>query len=179
MPDRIWRSPIRLRSRSCSVLSSGRDAQESAPLAAPGFFRKASAEGTREPSRPRLPRFLLGHVMPGRVRFPLREALTLVNILFTKGGVIRSFTDSETERFFVTGKPRRLPRDILKRAAMRLKQLDAAVKLEDLRLPPSNQLEALKGDLAGRHSIRINKQWRLCFRFVTGDAFDVEIVDYH
>jgi proteic killer suppression protein len=51
--------------------------------------------------------------------------------------------------------------------------------LEDLRLPPSNQLEALKGDRAGQYSIRVNRQWRVCFRFVDGDAFDVEIADYH
>lgn len=62
---------------------------------------------------------------------------------------------------------------------MRLLQLDAATKLDDLRQPPSNRLEALKADRIGRYSIRINDQWRLCFRFANGDAFDVEIVDYH
>ena len=94
-------------------------------------------------------------------------------------GLIRSFVDVETERFFATGKSRRLPTDILRRAAMRLRQLDAATQLEDLRLPPSNELEALKGDRKGQHSIRINRQWRVCFRFADGDAFDVEITDYH
>jgi proteic killer suppression protein len=93
--------------------------------------------------------------------------------------VIQSFADAETERFFNSGKSRRLPRDILQRAAMRLRQLDAAVTLEDLRLPPSNRLEALRGERAGQHSIRINDQWRICFRFEAGDAFDVEITDYH
>ena len=93
--------------------------------------------------------------------------------------VIRSFSDSETERFFVTGQSRRLPRDILRRAAMRLRQLDAATRIEDLRLPPSNRLEELKGNRAGQHSIRINDQWRVCFRFGNGDAFEVEIIDYH
>jgi proteic killer suppression protein len=77
------------------------------------------------------------------------------------------------------GKTRRLPRDILRRAIMRLRQLDAATKIDDLRLPPSNRLEALKGDRTGRHAIRINDQWRLVFRFEDGDAFEVEIVDYH
>ena len=62
---------------------------------------------------------------------------------------------------------------------MRLLQLDAATGLDDLRTPPSNRLEVLKGSRAGRHSIRINDQWRLCFRFEDGDAFEVEIVDYH
>jgi proteic killer suppression protein len=93
--------------------------------------------------------------------------------------MIRSFADAATERFFATGKPRRLPRDIQRRAVMRLRQLDAATKIDDLRLPPSNRLEALKGDRAGRHAIRINDQWRLVFRFEDGDAFEVEIVDYH
>jgi toxin HigB-1 len=93
--------------------------------------------------------------------------------------MIRSFASSETEQFFATGYVRRLPRDILRRAIMRLRQLDAATRIEDLRLPPSNRLEALKGDRAGQHSIRINDQWRVCFRFADGDAFDVEIVDYH
>lgn len=93
--------------------------------------------------------------------------------------VIRSFADTETERFFATGKSRRFPPDVLKRAAMRLLQLDAATKLDDLRLPPSNRLEALKGDRKGLYSIRVNEQWRVCFRFEGGNAFDVEIVDYH
>lgn len=62
---------------------------------------------------------------------------------------------------------------------MRLLQLDVATKLDDLRLPPSNRLEALKGDRKGFHSIRVNEQWRVCFRFEGGNALDVEIVDYH
>jgi toxin HigB-1 len=93
--------------------------------------------------------------------------------------MIRSFADNETERFFKTGKSRRLAPDILKRATMRLRQLDAATTVDDLRLPPSNHLERLKGDRAGQHSIRITDQWRVCFRFSGSDAFDVEITDYH
>lgn len=93
--------------------------------------------------------------------------------------MIRSFADAETERFFTTGKSRRFPRDILRRATMRLLQLNAARNIEDLRLPPSNRLEILKGDRAGQRSIRINDKWRVCFRFAYGDAFDVEITDYH
>jgi len=93
--------------------------------------------------------------------------------------VLRSFLDSETEKLFATGKARRLPSDILRRAMMRLQQLDSALALDDLRQPPSNRLEALKGDRRGHHSIRINDQWRLCFRFADGEAYDVEIVDYH
>ena len=93
--------------------------------------------------------------------------------------MIRSFANSETERFFATGKSRRLPTEIIKRAAMRLTQLGSATAVEDLRFPPSNRLEALRGDRRGQWSIRINDQWRICFRFADGDAFDVEIADYH
>jgi proteic killer suppression protein len=93
--------------------------------------------------------------------------------------MIRSFACAETKRFYATGKSRRLPTEIRTRAAMRLTQLDAAGRIEDLRLPPSNRLEALKHDRAGQWSIRVNDQWRVCFRFDNGDAYDVEIVDYH
>ena len=93
--------------------------------------------------------------------------------------MIRSFASVETERFFVTGKSRRLPTEILKRAAMRLTQLNAATSIEDLRFPPSNRLEALKGDRKGQWSVRVNSQWRVCFIFADGDALDVEITDYH
>lgn len=93
--------------------------------------------------------------------------------------VIRSFASAETERLFTSGKSRRLPPDILRRAAMRLTQLHAATALDDLRQPQSNRLEALGGDRSGQWSIRINDQWRLCFRFEDGDALDVEIIDYH
>ncbi|MCB0114347.1 MAG: type II toxin-antitoxin system RelE/ParE family toxin [Caldilineaceae bacterium] len=77
------------------------------------------------------------------------------------------------------GRSRRFPPDILRRAAIRLTQLNAATRVEDLNQPPSNRLEALVGNRAGRWSIRINQQWRVCFRFEDGDVFDVEIVDYH
>jgi proteic killer suppression protein len=69
--------------------------------------------------------------------------------------------------------------EIRTRAAMQLMQLNAANRIEDLRLPPSNRLETLKHDRAGQWSIRVNDQWRVCFRFDNGDAWDVEIVDYH
>jgi proteic killer suppression protein len=93
--------------------------------------------------------------------------------------VIRTFASPATERFYITGKLRRVASEIRVRAAMRLTQLDAAARLEDLRVPPSNRLEALKGGHKGRWSIRIDAQWRVCFRFDKGDAFDVEIVDYY
>ena len=93
--------------------------------------------------------------------------------------MIQPFADSEAERFYATGRSRRLPTEIRGRAAMRLTQLNAATRVEDLKSPPSNRLEALKGDRKGQWSIRINNRWRVCFRFSKGDAFDVEIVDYH
>jgi proteic killer suppression protein len=93
--------------------------------------------------------------------------------------VIRNFADKETERLFATGKTRKLPQTILRRALARLAYLDAATRPEDLREPSSNRLEPLSGDRAGQWSIRINEQWRLCFRFAEGHAFDVQIVDYH
>ena len=93
--------------------------------------------------------------------------------------MIRSFASTETERFYATGKSRRLPTEILKRAAMRLTQLNATTSIEDLRFPPSNRLEMLKGERKGQWSIRINDQWRICFRFTDGDALDVEVTDYH
>lgn len=93
--------------------------------------------------------------------------------------MIESFACAETKHLFSTGKSRRLPPDILQRAAMRLTQLDAATALQDLRMPPSNRLEALYGDRVGQWSIRINSQWRVCFYFQGGHAQEVQIVDYH
>lgn len=93
--------------------------------------------------------------------------------------MIRSFADKETEGLFRTGKSRRLPPDILRRAILRLNQLEHTVAVDDLRFPPANRLEALHGDRAGQWSVRINGQWRVCFRFIDGDAFDVTIIDYH
>lgn len=93
--------------------------------------------------------------------------------------MIQSVSDIETERIFTTGKSKRFPPDILKPAIKRLTQLDAATVIDDLRMPPSNHLEALSGKRTGQWSIRINDQWRICFRFENGETYDVEIVDYH
>ncbi|HRQ38221.1 MAG TPA: type II toxin-antitoxin system RelE/ParE family toxin [Chloroflexota bacterium] len=93
--------------------------------------------------------------------------------------MIRSFASRETERLFQRQHSPRLPHDIQKRARMKLEILDAAESLEDLRIPPSNHLEKLSGDRIGQYSLCINKQWRICFRWQDGDAFDVEIIDYH
>lgn len=93
--------------------------------------------------------------------------------------MIRSFADSQTERLFERQRVRRLPANLQRVALRRLMYLDGADRLGDLRLPPGNRLEKLRGDRAGQHSIRINDQWRVCFRWRDGDAHDVEITDYH
>jgi len=93
--------------------------------------------------------------------------------------MIASFRDKETERLWQSGRSRDLPPDLRRRAFIKLAVLNAAVTLENLRVPPGNRLEALRGDRAGEHSIRINDQYRVCFVWRDGNAFDVEIVDYH
>ncbi|WP_028492020.1 type II toxin-antitoxin system RelE/ParE family toxin [Thioalkalivibrio sp. ALE19] len=93
--------------------------------------------------------------------------------------MIKSFKDRETMTIANGNVSRKLPREMQRNALKKLRQLDAAARLQDLRIPPGNRLEALQGDREGWYSIRINDQWRLCFRFEHGDAHDVEIVDYH
>ncbi|HEX5998433.1 MAG TPA: type II toxin-antitoxin system RelE/ParE family toxin [Hyphomicrobiaceae bacterium] len=92
--------------------------------------------------------------------------------------MIRSFACADTERLFQDEDVRRF-RAIERQARRKLLLLSTVISLNDLRVPPGNRLEALAGDRAGQHSIRINKQWRICFRWKDGDACDVEIVDYH
>ena len=93
--------------------------------------------------------------------------------------MIRSFKNKDTGAVFAGELVKGLDGQIQQRAREKLKYLDSAADLRDLMIPPSNQLEALKGDREGQYSIRINKQWRLCFKWKDGDAFDAEIVDYH
>lgn len=93
--------------------------------------------------------------------------------------MIKSFRDKNTELVFSRFPTRRLPHDIIRAALRKLLILDAAEKLSDLRVPPGNRLERLTGDRKGQHSIRINDQWRICFEWRDGDAYEVEIVDYH
>lgn len=93
--------------------------------------------------------------------------------------MIRSFRDRETEKVWSGALARRLPPDIRSVALRKLRLLDAAEKVEDLRLPPGNRLEALSGDRRGQHSVRINQQWRVCFRWNEGHCEDVEICDHH
>jgi proteic killer suppression protein len=93
--------------------------------------------------------------------------------------MIRSFSDKETERVFRRQRGAKLDRTLQRAALRKLLLLDAAESLQDLRVPPSNHLEKLAGDRQGQYSIRINDQWRVCFRWDQGNALDVEIVDYH
>lgn len=93
--------------------------------------------------------------------------------------MIRSFKNKDTEAVFEGEFVKGLDGQIQQRAREKLKYLDSAAGLRDLMVPPSNQLEALKGDRKGQYSIRINKQWRVCFKWKDADAFEVEITDYH
>jgi proteic killer suppression protein len=93
--------------------------------------------------------------------------------------MIRSFGSPETEKIFSLQRSRRLPNDIQQVALRKLRMLNNARTLQDLRSPPANRLEKLVGDRLGQNSIRINDQWRICFKWQDGDAYEVEIVDYH
>jgi proteic killer suppression protein len=93
--------------------------------------------------------------------------------------VIKSCKDRETQQIFTRQRSLRLPPDIQQVALRKLRMLNNAHVLNDLRVPPANRLEKLVGDRAGQYSIRINDRWRVCFAWRDGDAYDVEIVDYH
>ena len=93
--------------------------------------------------------------------------------------MIRSFRDQAAEKIFHREFSRKLPQDIQRRAFRKLRMLNRAESLIDLRIPPNNRLEQLHGNREGQYSIRINQQWRICFEWDNGDAFAVEIVDYH
>jgi proteic killer suppression protein len=93
--------------------------------------------------------------------------------------MIQSFKCRETEKLFNRNPTRKLPDDVQRSAFRKLRMLHRSSSIMDLRVPPGNRLEVLKGDRQGQHSIRINDQWRICFVWRRGDAFDVEIVDYH
>jgi len=93
--------------------------------------------------------------------------------------VIVSFASRETEELFYDLRPKGLPANILAAARRKLLMIHASVSLNDLKVPPGNRLEALKGKRKGQYSIRINDQWRVCFRFSHNQAYDVEITDYH
>ena len=93
--------------------------------------------------------------------------------------MIRNFKDKETQKIFERQRSRKLPSDIQQVALRKLRMLNRAETLQDLRVPPANRLEHLVGNRNGQHSIRINDQWRICFEWQEGDSLNVEIVDYH
>lgn len=93
--------------------------------------------------------------------------------------MIRSFKDKETGHLYLTGKSKRFSTPVCKIGIRKLDYINAAISLDDLKTPPGNKLEKLKGNYEGRYSIRINDQYRIVFRFVHSDAYDVEIIDYH
>lgn len=93
--------------------------------------------------------------------------------------LIKTFADKHTRDLFATGGSKRLPRDFVRRARRKLEYIDLATRLGDLEVPPGNRLHRLKSDREGQYAISVNDQWRICFRWRDGDAFDVEVADYH
>ena len=93
--------------------------------------------------------------------------------------MIKTFVDNQTQELYTTGRSRRLPPDVARRARRKLEYVDLATRIDDLKVPPGNRLHQLRQDREGQYAIRINDQWRICFRFVDGDAYEVEITDYH
>ena len=122
---------------------------------------------------------MTGRVCSAYASFPQASPrLTGVPILGTLK-MIRSFKDRLTQDLAIGRVPERVPRDVAERAVRKLFLLDTVTRLEDLRAPPGNRLEALAGERRRQHSIRVNEQWRICFVWRDGDAYDVEFVDYH
>ena len=93
--------------------------------------------------------------------------------------MIKTFADKKTHQLYITGKSRRFQPDVLQRARRKLEYVDLALRIDDLKVPPGNRLHQLERDRKGQYAICINNQWRICFLFVNGDAYDVEITDYH
>lgn len=93
--------------------------------------------------------------------------------------MIKTFADKHTKSLFETGKSRKFPPEIYQRASRKLEYVNLATCLDDLKVPPGNKLHMLTDDREGQHAIAINDLWRICFRFEDGDAFDVEVCDYH
>jgi len=93
--------------------------------------------------------------------------------------MIRSFKETEAAKIYARQRSKKLPTDIQQVALRKMRMLNNALNLNDLRIPPANRLEKLSGNRAGQYSVRINDQWRLCFEWRDGDAYEVEITDYH
>ena len=105
--------------------------------------------------------------------------MTSVTLQVTIHGMIKTFADNRTQELYVTGKAKRVSIELAKRAARQLEYVDLANRLDDLKVPPGNRLHALEGNRSGQYAICVNDQWRICFRFVDGDAYEVEFCDYH
>ena len=105
--------------------------------------------------------------------------MTIITLCVIILSMIKSFRDKETEEIFNRYFPSKLPQNIQNIARKKLVILDAVTEIEDLRVPPGNRLEALKDNRKGQHSIRINDQWRICFKWKDGDSYNVEITNYH
>ena len=93
--------------------------------------------------------------------------------------MIKTFADKQTQELYAAGRSKRFPPDVARRARRKLEYVDLASRIGDLRVPPGNRLHQLGQNREGQYAIRINDQWRICFRFVDGDAYEVEIADYH
>lgn len=93
--------------------------------------------------------------------------------------MIKTFADKHTKGLYCTGKSKRFPPDICHRVLRKLEYVDLAISLDDLKVPPGNRLHELEHARKGQHSISVNDQWRICFSFIDGDAYDVELTDYH
>lgn len=93
--------------------------------------------------------------------------------------MIKSFADKRTQELYSKGKSKKFPADVAPRAARKLEYVHLAEQLDDLKVPPGNRLHSLSGNRQGQHAISINDQWRICFRFEDGDAYEVEVCDYH
>jgi len=113
------------------------------------------------------------------INIPFAWYLAFCHVTCYKYCVIKTFSDKHTLELYKTGKSKRLQPDIRKRAIRKLEYIDLATTLDDLRIPPSNRLHSLSGKRKEQYAISINDQWRICFRFIDGDAYDVEITDYH
>ncbi len=93
--------------------------------------------------------------------------------------MIKTFADRHSQALYATGKPSRFPPDVVRRAIRKLEYIDLAVRIDDLKVPPGNRLHAIGRGRAGQHTISVSNEWRIWFRFMDGDAYDVEIADYH
>jgi proteic killer suppression protein len=122
---------------------------------------------------------LAGEGLKRGVMHALHARLDKRHVTVHTSHVIKTFADRGTHELYATGKSKRFPQEITRRALRKLEYIDLATGLDDLKVPPSNRLHELERDRKGQFSISVNDQWRICFRFLEGDAYDVELTDYH